>query len=175
MKKLQHMKNINYKYIVIGLALFLAGLALGFMLKKSNTVTETVKEYESVIVPRDTTIVVKESYSLPVEYKEKFITVTDTVVVNNTVYVKDSVQTYEINEEDYDLVIDAVRLDDYRLDIHAKYPVSVQDTYIKESINNVKYDNISWGFQVGMGLNYDLLQRRLGVGPYIGVGVQIRF
>lgn len=167
--------KINYKYILICLALFLLGVGLGFMLKKSNTITETVKAYERVNVPRDTTIVVKESYTLPVEYKEKFITVTDTVIVNNTVYVRDTLQTYEINERDYDLVIDAVRLDDYRLDIHAKYPVTVQDTYIKESVNNTRYDNISWGFQGGMGLQYDLLQRRLGVGPYFGVGVQIRF
>lgn len=173
--------KINYKYILICLALFLAGMGLGFVLKKTNTVTETVKEYERVNVPRDTTIVVKESYTLPVEYKEKFVTVTDTVIVNNTVYVRDTLQTYEINERDYDLVIDAVRMDDYRLDIHAKYPVTVQDTFVKETqynretLNNTRYDNISWGFQGGMGLQYDLLQRRLGVGPYIGVGVQIRF
>lgn len=118
-----------------------------------DTIIKTVVNYDTVYIKNT---------------KYKNIYKYDTVVVNNTVYVKDSVHNYSFFEKDYDLSIDAVKLDNYKLNIHTQDTVSyIQTNFIKKTKNKQR---ISFGIQAGYGVTLKSKQFE----PYLGVGLSYK-
>ena len=79
---------------------------------------------------------------------------------------QDTLKNYTFNEQDYDLSIDAVKLNNYKLNIHKKDTV----TYV-QTINTVTYKQRSNKPQIGVfgGVGYDMRWKTFG--PQIGIGV----
>ena len=129
-----------------------------------------IKETSTEVIKRDT--IINWNYSTDtvfadkIKYKNKIVY--DTIVKNNTVYVKDSAVIHRDSTENYTIDISAVKLDWYKLDITHKDTV----TYI-QTVNTVIYkpkkNKIAIGVQGGYGYGFKSKQLE----PYIGLGINI--
>ena len=162
------MKNKNVKALIILTVILTLSLLSNFYLYflrenvtkevkveviKKDTVTDVIRDYDTVYVEKT-------------KYKDRYHY--DTVMVENKVYVRDTIMNYAFNEKDYDLSVYAVRLDKYKLDIHAKDTV----TYVKTEIKTVvkpKKNLIGLGVIGGYGYGFN----SKSVEPFIGVGVTL--
>lgn len=133
-----------------------------------------VKETKTEIVKKDTVVTFKKDfdtvYVSKTKYKNRYhydtIHIKDTITNNEKVYIHDTIHNYSFKEKDYDLDINAVKLDNYKLDIHTKdtikYTETVYQTICKPRSNKP---------QIGVfgGLGYDIKGKTFG--PEIGIGV----
>ena len=129
-----------------------------------------IKETMTEVIKRDT--IINWNYSTDtvfadkIKYKNKIVY--DTIIKNNTVYVKDSAVIHRDSTENYTIDISAVKLDWYKLDITHKDTV----TYI-QTVNTVTYkpkkNKIAIGVQGGYGYGFKSKQLE----PYIGLGINI--
>ena len=129
-----------------------------------------IKETSTEVIKRDT--IINWNYSTDtvfadkIKYKNKIVY--DTIVKDNTVYVKDSAVIHRDSTENYTIDISAVKLDWYKLDITHKDTV----TYI-QTVNTVTYkpkkNKIAIGVQGGYGYGFKSKQLE----PYIGLGINI--
>ena len=83
---------------------------------KNDTITNVIRDYDTVYVSQT---------------KYKDIYHYDTVHVAGNVYVRDTIREYDFKEKDYGLSVYAVRLDRYKLDIHAKDTITYTKTEMK--------------------------------------------
>lgn len=133
-----------------------------------------VKEVKTEIVKKDTVVTFKKDfdtvYISQTKYKDLYhfdtIHVKDKVTNIEKVYIHDTIKNYSFNEKDYDLSIDAVKLDNYKLNIHKKDTIKYVQT-----INSVTYKKRSNKPQIGIfgGIGYDIKGKTFG--PQIGIGV----
>ena len=129
-----------------------------------------IKETMTEVIKRDT--IINWNYSTDtvfadkIKYKNKIVY--DTIIKDNTVYVKDSAVIHRDSTENYTIDISAVKLDWYKLDITHKDTV----TYI-QTVNTVTYkpkkNKIAIGVQGGYGYGFKSKQLE----PYIGLGINI--
>lgn len=127
-----------------------------------------IKETSTEVIKRDT--IINWNYSTDtvfadkIKYKNKIVY--DTIVKDNTVYVKDSAVVHRDSTENYTIDISAVKLDWYKLDITHKDTV----TYV-QTVNTVTYkpkkNKIAIGVQGGYGYGFKSKQLE----AYIGIGV----
>ena len=52
---------------------------------------------------------------------------------------------------------------------------SIEGAYLDKKISNTKRVKFTWGFQVGFGVNYGLVNKAVDVGPYGGFGIGMSF
>ena len=129
-----------------------------------------IKETMTEVIKRDT--IINWNYSTDtvfadkIKYKNKIVY--DTIVKDNTVYVKDSAVVHRDSTENYTIDISAVKLDWYKLDITHKDTVTYIQT-VNNTIYKPKKNKIAIGVQGGYG--YGFKSRQLE--PYIGLGINI--
>lgn len=129
-----------------------------------------IKETNTEVIKRDT--IINWNYSTDtvfadkIKYKNKIVY--DTIVKDNTVYVKDSAVVHRDSTENYTIDISAVKLDWYKLDITHKDTVTYVQT-VNNTIYKPKKNKIAIGVQGGYG--YGFKSRQLE--PYIGFGINI--
>ena len=110
-----------------------------------------VKETSTEVIKRDT--IINWNYSTDtvfadkIKYKNKIVY--DTIVKDNTVYVKDSAVVHRDSTENYTIDISAVKLDWYKLDITHKDTV----TYV-QTVNNTIYKQRKNHFTLGLSVGY---------------------
>ena len=134
------------------------------MIKETKTEIVTKDTIVNTIRDFDTVYVAKTKYNDI--YRYDTIHINDTITNTEKVYIHDTLHNYAFKEKDYDLDINAVRLDNYKLDIHARDTV----TYV-QTVNTVTYKERSNKPQIGLygGLGYDVNGKTFG--PEIGIGV----
>lgn len=120
---------------------------------KKDTITDVIRDFDTVYVEKT-------------KYKDKYRY--DTVMVENKVYVRDTISKYDFKEKDYDLSVYAVKLDRYKLDIHAKDTVTYTKTEIK-TVVKPKKNLISVGIIGGYGYGFNSKR----VEPFIGAGITL--
>lgn len=108
----------------------------------------------------------------------KFIYYSDTVYINKVEDTNDS--TYQFQEPNYDLAINALKLNYYQLNILHMDTIRIFDNTILSSnsdiVNSVRYqrkkwyDNFSIGIQTGIG--YGITTKKPDV--YVGIGVAFK-
>ena len=129
-----------------------------------------IKETSTEVIKRDT--IINWNYSTDtvfadkIKYKNKIVY--DTIVKNNTVYVKDSAVIHRDSTENYTIDISAVKLDWYKLDITHKDTVTYIQT-VNNTIYKPKKNKIAIGVQGGYGYGFKSKQLE----PYIGLGINI--
>ena len=129
-----------------------------------------IKETSTEVIKRDT--IINWNYSTDtvfadkIKYKNKIVY--DTIVKNNTVYVKDSAVVHRDSTENYTIDISAVKLDWYKLDITHKDTVTYIQT-VNNTIYKPKKNKIAIGVQGGYGYGFKSKQLE----PYIGLGINI--
>ena len=126
---------------------------------KNDTIINTIRDF-------DTVYVAKTKYKDIHHYDT--IHHFDTITNQEKVYIYDTLHNYAFNEKDYDLDINAVRLDNYKLDIHARDTITTTQTIYK-TIYKPKRNMITIGLQGGYG--YGIKSKELE--PYVGLGINI--
>lgn len=129
-----------------------------------------IKETSTEVIKRDTIVNIKKDFDTVYISKTKYKDIYhyDTIHHNDIVYVKDTVHNYAFKEKDYDLDINAVRLDNYKLDIHTKDTIKYTET-VYQTIYKPKKNKIAIGVQGGYGYGFKSKQLE----PYIGLGINI--
>ena len=133
-----------------------------------------VKEIKTEVVKKDTVLTFKKDFDTVFVCKTKYNNIHhyDTIHVKNKVtnvekvYIQDTIKNYSFNEKDYDLNINAVKLDNYKLDIHAKDTIKYTET-VYQTINKPKKNLITIGVNAGYGFGFKTKQLE----PFIGLGI----
>ena len=121
-----------------------------------------VKENRIEIIKKDTIV----DYVAKTVYKDRYHY--DTIHIKDKTYIQDTLHNYAFKEKDYDLDINAVRLDNYKLDIHTKDTIKYTET-VYQTIYKPKKNKISIGLQGGYGYGFKARQLE----PYVGLGITI--
>ena len=138
-------------------------LSICLLLKPEKVIEKTKTEY---ITKRDTIIDTKYEtdtiYFPKTDYKR--------IVVNDTIYILDSLRTYRDSNDVYSFRADAVRLDNYNISIHKRDTVTLVETHTVEKIIKEKK---RFPVQIGVygGLGYDVTGKSFGT--EVGVGVVV--
>lgn len=155
------------KTITILWAILVISLMLNvYLLTREDKIIE--KEIVEYVEKKDTVVAIKK------EYDTVFVSKTEYVpkIINDTVYIKDISNEYRFNNSDYDLYVNAVKLNNYKLDIHAKDTITLYETkYIEKTVKENKRPFITHGIQAGVG--YGFINKKPDV--YVGYGFQINF
>ena len=162
--------KISLKEIIIYVAFLLISIGLNFyQLFRPDTIEERiVKEY---IIKTDTVVAIEKDfdtvYIKKTIYKDNYIY--DTVHVNDVVYVRDTSIQHDFRTPDYDLSVNAVKLDWYKLNIHARDTITVEHHNTVETI--VKKEKLKPQLGVYAGIGYEFNNKTFN--PQIGVGITI--
>lgn len=157
------MKDFSHNIIEMFLLVTVA-FGCGYFFRKPITIKE---EVEVVKIKKDTTIIVKENYKFCNIPTPVFYETHDTLMIQDTVYIKDVPEEYVYNEEDYDLTISATHLYGYELDIHKEVPFSWNDT--QTTVRTTKNKVLNFGPQIGFG--YGVFNKKPDL--YVGFGLNI--
>ena len=151
--------------------LFVVIMTLSLMLNvylltmEEKTIDKTIVQY---VEKKDTVVTIKKQYDTVYVNKPEYVP----KIINDTVYIRDISHEYRFNNSDYDLYVNAVKLNNYKLDIHAKDTITLYQTkYIEKTVNENKKKLITHGIQVAAG--YGFINRKPDV--YVGYGFQINF
>lgn len=133
-----------------------------------------VKEVKTEVVKKDTVLTFKKDFDTVFVtqtkynniYKYDTIHVKDKVTNVEKVYIQDTIKNYSFNEKDYDLDINAVKLDNYKLDIHTTDTIKYTET-VYNTIYKPKKNLITIGLNVGYGFGIKSKQLE----PFIGLGI----
>lgn len=155
------------KSILIGFILILTGFLLGGVVVYHFT-TKT-PQIERIVV-RDTIVQTDTITHTKIIKQDRYHY--DTIMVNDTVYIRDIPQVYSDSTDTYKIDINATKLYSYDLSIYRV------DTFIKE-IEKVPQIERKGGFKknIGVGLmgGYGLGIQSRQFEPFIGVGVVFSF
>ena len=161
------MKKSIITIFICVLAGFLLGGGLVYHFNKKIPQIETIVMRDTII-QRDTITHTKIIKQDKYHY--------DTIVINDTIYIRDIPQVYSDSTDTYKIDINATKLYSYDLSIYKT------DTFIKEiekvSVIERKRGfgwNISAGVQMGYGININPVNMQAGFSPYIGVGISVGF
>ena len=131
-----------------------------------------LKEVKTEIVKKDTISIFKKDFDTVFVSQTKYkdihhydtIHVKDKVTNVEKVYVHDTIKNYSFKETDYDLSINAVKLDNYKLNIHAKDTVRYTET-VYNTIYKPKKNHFTLGLSVGYG--YGIKSK--DIQPFVGI------
>ena len=131
-----------------------------------------VKETKTEVVKKDTVLTFKKDFDTVFVTQTKYndiylhdtIHIRDKVTNVQKVYIQDTIKNYSFKEKDYDLDINAVKLDNYKLDIHAKDTVKYVET-VFQTINKPKKNHFTLGLSVGYG--YGIKSK--DIQPFVGI------
>ena len=158
MKKLIYILSI---ILIISLALNV------YQCNRKKDVAEIEKE---VIVEKCDTIIQTKLktdtiYFNDIQYK--------TINVKDTVWIEAKNREYKDSTEDYDITINAVKLNNYQLNIHKRDSIQYENKIIKETIIQKEKQN-PFGVSLFLGPAYDLYNKQMGVSVGIGLTFRIK-
>ena len=157
--------DINDKTVLWAILLTSLMLNVYLLTREEKTIEKEIVEY---VEKKDTVVTIKKQYDTVFVSKTEYVP----KIINDTVYIRDISHEYRFNNSDYDLYVNAVKLNNYKLDIHAKDTVTLYETkYIEKIVKENKKPLIAHGIQLGAG--YGFINKKPDV--YVGYGVQINF
>ena len=155
------------KYAIISLICLVCGMAAGVLLSRFCPVlrpqTEVSVQTDTLYV-RDTIIERSPVYVSNTSVDTMFITVTDTVTVNDTVYVRIDREQKYYKGDDYEAWISGYRP---ALDSIYVFPMTEYVTVTKTETRKPK----RWGLGIQAGYGMSLPDGKPAFSPYIGIGI----
>jgi hypothetical protein len=160
------MRDSTRDIILTVLLMISVTLNIFLWLRPEKEVEKTVE-----IVKRDTIVDVVRDFDTVYIAKTKYKDVYkyDTLYKDSIVYLRDTVHNYQFIQPDYTLGIDAMKLVDYKLDIHARDTVTVTNTIT----TIVKEKRKPLGFGIFAGPSYDPINKSFGLS--VGAGITFNF
>lgn len=96
-----------------------------------------------------------------------------TINVRDTVWIEAKNREYKDSTEDYDITINAVKLNNYQLNIHKRDSIQYENKIIRETIVKKEKQN-PFGISLFLGPGYDLYNKQMGVSVGIGLTFRIK-
>lgn len=156
MKKLIYILSI---LLIISLSLniyyYNKGCSSGYKLEKEYI---TVQKRDTIVEYKYNTDTI---YFNDIQYK--------TINVRDTVWIEAKNREYKDSTEDYDITINAVKLNNYQLNIHKRDSIQYENKIIRETVYK-KHSPFS--ISLFAGPSYDFINNKFGVS--VGVGVSFR-
>ena len=145
-------------------------ISLGLNVYQCNRKKDVVEiEKEVIVEKRDTIIQTKLKtdtiYFNDIQYK--------TINVRDTVWIEAKNREYKDSTEDYDITINAVKLNNYQLNIHKRDSIQYENKIIRETIVKKEKQN-PFGVSLFLGPGYDLYNKQMGVSVGIGLTFRIK-
>ena len=154
-------------YILSILLIISLSLNIYYYNKGCNSGYNLEKEYVTV-QKRDT--IVEYKYSTDTIYNTKTNTEYKYITINDTAYIENKPEIYKDSTDNYDITIQSVKMDWYKLNIHKRDTI----TFTKEIIKNVynkKKQHLNHGISFGVG--YGLWNQKPDL--FIGYSVMYSF
>ena len=126
-------------------------ISLSFNVHQCNRKRD--KEYvntEKEVIVEKTDTIVEYKYSTDTIYNTKTNTEYKYITKNDTAYIENKPEIYKDSTDNYDITIQSVKMDWYKLNIHKRDSI----TYSKEIIKNVynkKKQHFNHGITLGVG------------------------
>ena len=126
-------------------------ISLSFNVHQCNRKRD--KEYiniEKEVSVEKTDTIVEYKYSTDTIYNTKTNTEYKYITINDTAYIESKPEIYKDSTDNYDITIQSVKMDWYKLNIHHRDTI----TYTKEIIKNVynkKKQHFNHGITLGVG------------------------
>lgn len=160
MKKLIYILSI---LLIISLSLniyyYNKGCSSGYNLEKEYI---TVQKRDTIVEYKYRTDTI---YFNDIQYK--------TINVRDTVWIEAKNREYKDSTEDYDITINAVKLNNYQLNIHKRDSIQYENKIIRETIVKKEKQN-PFGISLFLGPGYDLYNKQMGVSVGIGLTFRIK-
>lgn len=161
------LKNISFN------ALF---FLLGILICLPLTMCHKSKKNEQIIDFRVDTLIVTHCDTFRYEkirIKNNYIY--DTILINDTVYIKDEPQHYIDSTENYKIDINSVKLYDYSLDIYKVdtiYQIKEKVSYMEEKSHWKQFVGVGVGIGYGGCIGVD---KTIRLEPYVGIHLTYGF
>lgn len=127
-------------------------ISLSFNVHQCNRKRD--KEYvniEKEVIVEKTDTIIDYIYNTDTIYNTKTNTEYKYITINDTVYIENKPEIYKDSTDNYDITIQSVKMDWYKLNIHHRDTI----TYTKEIIKNVytkpKKQHLNHGITLGVG------------------------
>lgn len=126
-------------------------ISLSFNVHQCNRKRD--KEYvniEKEVTVEKTDTIVEYKYKTDTIYNTKTNTEYKYITINDTAYIENKPEIYKDSTDNYDITIQSVKMDWYKLNIHKRDTI----TYTKEIIKNVynkKKQHLNHGITLGVG------------------------
>ena len=145
-------------------------ISLGLNVYQCNRKKDVVEIEKEVIVEKCDTIIQTKLktdtiYFNDIQYK--------TINVRDTVWIEAKNREYKDSTEDYDITINAVKLNNYQLNIHKRDSIQYENKIIRETIVKKEKQN-PFGISLFLGPGYDLYNKQMGVSVGIGLTFRIK-
>ena len=157
-------------YILSILLIISLSLNIHYYNKGRSSDYNLEKEYVTV-QKRDT--IVEYKYRTDTIYNTKTNTEYKYLTINDTVYIENKPEIYKDSTEDYDITINAVKLNNYQLNIHKRDSIQYENKIIRETIVKKEKQN-PFGISLFLGPAYDLYNKQMGVSVGIGLTFRIK-
>ena len=166
------LKKKTYIIFLLTIVLLTISICLNFYLYFLRE--PLLKEVKTEIVKKDTVVTFKKDFDTVYISQTKYndiyhydtIHIKDKITNVEKVYIQDTIKNYSFKEKDYDLDINAVKLDNYKLNIHTKDTIKYTET-VYQTIYKPKKNLITIGVNVGYGFGFT--SKKLE--PFIGLGI----
>lgn len=134
---------------------------------------------KDVVMEKDTIIYINNNYSvIPFKYSDKWLNFkgkNDLTFDNN---VLNDVKT-TITEMSLSADLKVGLTDNNQIFVETDNPYikfnSIEGAYLNKEVAQVRKVRFSYGLQLGIGVNYGLINKKLDIGPYAGAGIGISF
>ena len=155
-------------YILSILLIISLSLNIYYYNKGRSSVYNLEKEYITV-QKRDT--IVEYKYNTDTIYNTKTNTEYKYLTKNDTVYIENKPEIYKDSTDNYDITIQSVKMDWYKLNIHHRDTI----TYTKEIIKNVytKHKKQHFNHGITLGVGYGVWNQKPDL--FIGYSVMYSF
>ena len=146
-------------------------ISLSFNVHQCNRKRD--KEYVNIgkeVIVEKTDTIIDYIYKTDTIYNTKTNTEYKYLTINDTVYIENKPEIYKDSTDNYDITIQSVKMDWYKLNIHHRDSI----TYTKEIIKNVynkKKQHFNHGITLGVG--YGLWNKKPDL--FIGYSVMYSF
>lgn len=132
------------------------------------------KEYVNVekeVIVEKTDTIVNFKYITDTIYNNKKDTEYKYITVNDTTYIESKPEIYKDSTDKYDITINAVKLNNYQLNIHHTDTIFYEKEIIKNVYNKKKQNHFTHGISFGFG--YGFINRKPDL--FLGYSIQYNF
>lgn len=159
---------MNKTSLIISILLI---ISLSFNVHQCNRKKD--KEYVNVekeVIVEKTDTIIDYIYKTDTIYNTKKDTEYKYITVNDTTYIENKPEIFKDSTDNYDITINAVKLNNYQLNIHNTDTIFYEKEIIK-NVYNKKKRHFNHGIQVGIG--YGVWNRKPDL--FVGYGIQYNF
>ena len=147
-------------------------ISLSFNIHQCNRKRD--KEYVNVekeVIVEKTDTIIDYIYKTDTIYNTKKDTEYKYITINDTAYIENKPEIYKDSTDNYDITIQSVKMDWYKLNIHKRDTITYTKEIIKNVYNKKKQNHFTHGISLGFG--YGFINKKPDL--FLGYSIQYSF